>query len=264
MTKCVIPLFFGIGDVIQTLPFASAMTHRYDVVAAYIHGVDYRVAVKDVTRGVFSRIFPRKSAVPKSYKIFHRAVKGRSYPQYKAWFETNGEKMPKRFKIEKIGYRDVDMKHRTVIWPEGKKNWPCKKWPYWRELVGNLEDVAVVGIEASPEFPGATDYRGKLSFGQVGGLIRNADIFIGNEGGVSHYAAALGVKTYIIYGCTDPVKNMPPENAIRISRNLECQPCQFEGMKREGITMIGCETKKCLTGLSVDDVIKTCAGNHYL
>jgi heptosyltransferase-3 len=43
-----------------------------------------------------------------------------------------------------------------------------------------------------------------LSLTQVLGLLSCVDGFIGNDSGITHLAAAMGVKTYSIYGPTDP------------------------------------------------------------
>ena len=119
----------------------------------------------------------------------------------------------------------------------------------------------MVGKNRDIKFNNVDDYRTVLSLSVTGGLIKNADIFIGDEGGISHYAAALGIKTYIIMGCTDPVKNLPPNNAIPISLNLDCQPCQFRNLLEEKtdktIIMHGCKDRKCLNELTADYVYST-------
>lgn len=247
------PLFSGIGNIIQGLPFAFEMRRRYGKIDAFVKDISFPQSM-NLLKGIFAHLYPRKLAVPTNYKKFKVPVR-RHFSEYKSWFVDNNERLPTEFKIDFINYEKVLMKHKIVLWAEGQKNWPCKRWPYWEQLASKLKDVAVVGLEKADGFKNIADYRGKLSLLQVGGLIRNADIFIGNEGGISHYAAALGTKTYIIYGCTDPTKNMPPKNAIRISKNLPCQPCQFRNMVQKGVNF-GCENLKCLKELTVEDVLK--------
>lgn len=255
--NCSIPLFSGIGNIIQSLPFAFEMKKRYDKVTA--SGCGSFPETTKLVEKIFDQIYRNHRKVPKGYKLF-RYPKRQSFPEYKAWFVDNKEKLPSKFSIDFIGYKEVPMKHKVVIWPECRNNWICKRWLRWPELIPELEDVAVVGLWARTQkrkrFVDVTDYRGKLSLTETGGLIRNADIFIGNEGGISHYAAALGIKTYIIFGCTDPIKNMPPNNAIPISKNLSCQPCQFTSMMQKGITFLGCKERKCLNELTAEDILK--------
>jgi ADP-heptose:LPS heptosyltransferase len=144
----------------------------------------------------------------------------------------------------------------VVLWPECKPNWPCKRWPYFKELASYFDDIVIIGTEPDNNFPNATDYRGRLTLLQTGGIIKNARIFIGNEGGMVHYAAALGIKTYVIMGATDPVKCLPPGNTIDISLHLKCQPCQFRTMMVTETTAIGCHEKSCLNDLTAKKVME--------
>ncbi len=254
-----VPIWSGIGNVIQTLPFAFEMKRRYGRVAAYNKGLDFK-QTKEMVAGVFDQIYPSKGSVPTNQYIIGKTGREPYFPEYKSWFKINNEKLPDKFKIDFIGYTDVPEKHSVVIWPECKDNWPCKQWMYWEQLAERFKDVALVGLKKTSGFKNAIDYRGRLSLMKTGGLIRNAKIFIGNEGGISHYAAALGIKTFIILGCTDPKKNLPPNNAIPVSKNLSCQPCQFKKIlkKKSGKTYIfyGCAHRNCLQTLTVDNVLE--------
>ena len=251
---CVL-LFSGIGNIIQSLPFAFEMKRRYGRVTAWSGARLAFPETKNLIVNVFDQIFPCRKLIPRGYIILLSPPR-KSFPEYKAWFVKAGEELPEKFGIDFINYTETSAKHKVVIWPEGQKNWLCKRWIYWEELASELEDVALVGLERTGDFKDVTDYRGKLSLLETGGIIRNADIFIGNEGGISHYSAALGTKTYIIFGCTDPVKNMPPNNAIPISKHLPCQPCQFSSMVQKGIIFHGCGHRRCLTELTVQDVLE--------
>lgn len=267
MKHCV-PLFSGIGNIIQSLPFVETIRARYGGVIACRHvAIDYADAVLEVVGPHFDEIIDTyEQAVSDPGVHVYKTPDKSFYPEtseHRAWFITNEIEEPKSLEIDHIGYSEMTPRHRVVLWPEGKENWPCKKWPYWEELADMLgADVAVVGLEQVFKFgPHVTDYRGQLSLAETGGIIRNADMFIGNEGGISHYAAALGIKTFIVYGATEPRKNMPPANAERISLNLECQSCQF-GKTRCGRTkdpqwkwrFEGCDTRKCLRQLSPVEV----------
>src|SRR5690606_23778854 len=58
--------------------------------------------------------------------------------------------------------------------------------------------------------------------------ISKCKLFIGNDGGLTHVAAATGVPTYVIFGPSSDRKNKPYcPNAHVIALNLECRPCQF-------------------------------------
>ena len=88
-------------------------------------------------------------------------------------------------------------------------------------------------------------------------------MFIGNDGGLSHIAAATGIPTFIIFGPSSIIKNAPfNKNAHPIYYNnvkkdtLKCQPCQFNGKGYFNSGILGCPfNMKCMTHLSVNDVL---------
>lgn len=254
---CSVCLYSGIGNVIQGIPFAFEMKKYFETVTGFIHRLDFPEETIGLLQGVLDKIYKNRQSVPKKYKIF-KYPKHDSRPEFKSWFIDNKRSIPQRFCMSSINFKKISKKHSVVIWPECKNNWVCKRWPYWTELAKKFDDVAIIGEEKTPKFSSVTDYRGKLSFLEIGGLIKNADMFIGNDGGISHFAAALGTKTFIIFGGTDPIKNLPPSlnGGKMLSKNLKCQPCQFNGMKKDGILMLGCDERECLNNFSVDEVLK--------
>lgn len=253
-----VPLFSGIGNVIQSLPFIFEMKKRYKTVSAFKNALDFPQTL-NLLNGVIDIVYNNLKAVPNGVKTF-RTPKRRSYSESKSWFVDNGEALPDVIEIPHIYYDKVSARFDVILWPECKPNWLCKKWPYWKELADLLskdKKVAVVGTTKEYSFSNdVTDLRGELSLTETGGVIKNSNAFIGNEGGISHYSAALGTKTYVILGCTDPNKNLPPNNATPISKNLPCQPCQFKNLKQVGITMHGCDHIDCLNKLTPNEVME--------
>lgn len=55
-----------------------------------------------------------------------------------------------------------------------------------------------------------------LSLAQVVGLLSCADAFVGNDSGVSHLAGAIGLRTYVVFGPTDPGQYRPIGPAVTI------------------------------------------------
>lgn len=58
-----------------------------------------------------------------------------------------------------------------------------------------------------------------LSLTQVLGLLSCADGFIGNDSGITHLAAALGVKTLVVFGPTNPAVYKPIGPAVKVFRD---------------------------------------------
>jgi hypothetical protein len=254
MLDYIIPLYSGIGNIIQSIPFANHMKKIYGKISAIPYYCDYRETMQ-IVENVFDQIYISKDQIQNGSKVASIPTR-RSFNEYKAWFVDNNEDVPKEFITENIEYESLIDRHQIVLWPECKPNWPCKRWPYFQELASNFDDVAIIGTEQTEKFENVTDYRGKLSLLETGGILKNTNIFIGNEGGMAHYAAALGTKTYIIMGATDPVKCLPPNNVTSISLDLDCQPCQFRNMMVTETTAIGCLERPCLNNLTVEKVLK--------
>jgi hypothetical protein len=62
-------------------------------------------------------------------------------------------------------------------------------------------------------------YLRDLSLAQVLGLLSCADAFIGNDSGITHLAAALGVRTLAVFGPTNPAVYKPTGPAVRVFAN---------------------------------------------
>jgi heptosyltransferase-3 len=82
-------------------------------------------------------------------------------------------------------------------------------------------------------------------------LLKTAGGYLGNDSGVSHLAAFLGLATVVIFGPTDPQRWKPIGPAVESVRpDLECRPC-FE------IEPANCLEAKCLNATSPETVIRS-------
>lgn len=85
---------------------------------------------------------------------------------------------------------------------------------------------------------------------RLGALLRNTSLFIGNDSGISHLAAALGVPTVAIFGPTDPLVWAPRgEKALWLQGRVDCSPCDWQ--RRQG-----CDRQRCLEGVEVEDLLE--------
>jgi heptosyltransferase-3 len=60
-----------------------------------------------------------------------------------------------------------------------------------------------------------------LSLTQVVGLLSCADAFIGNDSGVTQLAAGMGLRTFAMFGPTDPALYRPIGPALTVFRDME-------------------------------------------
>jgi len=94
----------------------------------------------------------------------------------------------------------------------------------------------------------ALNLTGKLALAELVSLIRRLAIFVTNDSGAMHIAAALNVRTVAIFGSTDWVTTPPwSENAIVVRRETPCAPCLLRHCPID---------HRCMESVSVQDVIE--------
>jgi ADP-heptose:LPS heptosyltransferase len=138
-----------------------------------------------------------------------------------------------------------------------EKNWPVEAFAavaeWWRNQ--GAEPLVVLG-------PAEEERRGfevllrsfkavrNLSLGNLAAVISRSDIYLGNDSGISHLAAALGIPTAALFGPSNVKKWRPRgERVLVIRRNLECSPCVAMVMKN-------CPHRSCLSALDAVKVIR--------
>ena len=84
---------------------------------------------------------------------------------------------------------------------------------------------------------------------ELSGLLKTGGGFIGNDSGVSHLAAFIGLPTVAVFGPSDPKTWKPMGRAVKVVQpDLECSPCFETGM-------VGCEEIECFNRISAADVL---------
>jgi heptosyltransferase II len=106
------------------------------------------------------------------------------------------------------------------VQPETSKRWPAERFALLgsrlsRErgarllLVGGEEDRPLVEAVAGMLTATASNLAGCLTLGELGALCEMADLYIGNDAGPTHVAAAVGCATLAIFGPSDPAVSGP-------------------------------------------------------
>jgi heptosyltransferase-3 len=124
------------------------------------------------------------------------------------------------------------------------------------------------------QFPAnSINLAGKIPLAQLAKIIEKAALFIGPDTGITHLAAATGVKTLALFGPSDPIKwspwpkhyhlNSPPfkakgsqqvNNVYLIQGEKACAPCALEGCEGHQQSY-----SACLDAITVEQVKKTIA-----
>jgi ADP-heptose:LPS heptosyltransferase len=138
-----------------------------------------------------------------------------------------------------------------------KKNWPVKAYrdiaDWWEREMRGLAVTILGPVEAEDQETIKTFDRGAcvlkgLELEKVAALFSYGNLYLGNDSGLTHLSAALGVKTVAIFGPTDPVRWAPRGPIVKILRlGAECSPCDHTMMD-------DCPHRCCLTSLSVKQV----------
>jgi len=87
-----------------------------------------------------------------------------------------------------------------------------------------------------------------LGLAQTAALLQRSTVYLGNDSGISHLAAAVGTRTVALFGPSDPVQWAPRGRVSVIRRCMDCSPCSEPTMK-------SCPHRGCLTELSPAQVI---------
>lgn len=133
-----------------------------------------------------------------------------------------------------------------------EKNWPAEFYAMVAEWWEQEYDGKAVVVLGPVEEERARDRnpRGRavvirgLDLARLAALISRCDFYLGNDSGVTHLAAALGVETVALFGPTDPLQWAPYGRRVTvITRNVDCSPCSSSAMK-------SCPHHKCLTALT--------------
>lgn len=140
---------------------------------------------------------------------------------------------------------------------------PAKRWPADRyaaladRLVADLGmRVVLTGAHADGPVASAVrsharhadriiDLTGRTDIQLLAAVLKRCAVFVTNDTGAMHVAAALGVPVVAIFGPTDPRTTSPVGRHVRLRHPVPCSPCLLRECPID---------HRCMTGISVDDV----------
>ena len=112
---------------------------------------------------------------------------------------------------------DVQREEYAVIHPfsgSPKKNWPL---PRFRQLAARLQQSMPVRWCAGPEDPPLEDAVRIDDLYELGTWLAKARLYIGNDSGITHLAAAAGTPVLALFGPTDPDVWAPRGANVRVA-----------------------------------------------
>ena len=152
----------------------------------------------------------------------------------------------------------------TVVLGVGSANSRAKRWP--AESYARLNDYCQIELNANVILMGAAnetdvagevtklskhkpiDLSGKTSLEAAAAVLSEVDLLISNDMGLAHIAPAVGTRTFVIFGPTDPETTRPySEHVTVIRKKVECSPCMLRDCPID---------HRCMTRVSVEDVFE--------
>ena len=220
-----------------------------------------RIAAASLGR---AQTFPFRPPGTRLHQVDHylRCLAIENIPQRQPAIQLRAE--ASRWRADSWKQHGLDGRPVLTIGPGSgarEKNWPeeffvaVARW--WRSFTGGVVVLAVGPVEEerggivrlSRECVSVSGLR----LAQLAALIAGSDLYLGNDSGVSHLAAALGVRTVVLFGPSNAEQWVPRGKRVTLLRHaIQCSPCDIPAMK-------SCRHRSCLTSLSPDEVIKTLA-----
>lgn len=137
------------------------------------------------------------------------------------------------------------------------KNWPEAHYlqvaHWWRDQAGGKAMVVLGPVEAErhgfERLSASCQVVSGLDLAQLAALIARCDVYLGNDSGVTHLAAAVGARTVAVFGPSNDRQWAPRGPRVSIlRRQIACSPCS-------GTAMALCQQRACVTELAPAEVI---------
>lgn len=171
-----------------------------------------------------------------------------------------------------LGSHKVDKRYPLVAIHPGSPI-PLKRWhpERYAELADWLiarKGTQILFLGVKDEVPIVTEIQrrmqgtsiniaGETTLTQLASILHTCNVFIGNDSGPMHLAAAVGTPTIGLYGPGDPTRFAPIGATCQtIRRKLDCPPC-FGTTCRFG-------KEGCMSEIQVTDVIRVLEDARYL
>ena len=134
----------------------------------------------------------------------------------------------------RVNLADLSLPNRPlVIMHPGsgsqKKNWPLAKFAYVSDLLKRVgcSVLWIIGpVESSMTAPSGVRVIRNKELPYLLGVLSQGDLYLGNDSGISHCAAAAGCPSIVIFGPSDPVVWRPfGDNVTILYAGQDCSPC---------------------------------------
>jgi heptosyltransferase-2 len=165
---------------------------------------------------------------------------------------------------ERLLVLGLDPAKITIALGVGSTNSRAKRWP--AERYAQLNDRLQEELNANVILVGGPDesdvsrevfdgsrikpvvLTGQTDLAEAVALLGEVDLLISNDMGLAHIAPAVGTKTLVIFGPTNPETTRPfSDDAVIIREGVDCSPCMLRDCPID---------HRCMTRISVEEVFE--------
>lgn len=190
--------------------------------------------------------------------IFDSTTVSETEPQFDLKISAARKEKAREFLAE----NGVDLSKKIVALCAGSTNSRAKRWQ--TESYAKLNDLLQENLNAEIILIGAKDeldvsekviteskikpilLTGKTTLAELAAVLSVCDLLVSNDTGPAHIAAALGTKTLVIFGPTNPLTTHPIGAEI-VRKEVECSPCMLRDCPID---------HRCLTRISAWEVFE--------
>jgi ADP-heptose:LPS heptosyltransferase len=246
----------GVGNFVQALPALQALHeagYSSDVFVSSLSYSDMTDLVKGqpYIRALYENTYDsteaRYDVCIVSFLSDHRVAQAKKYvklntnwkkrSEYEQYCWAAGKLGVKTFKppVMNLSKRNFHLKPGNILIHAGcaqRDYWERKKWNKYDVLIDILlkENFTIYCCGKEEEMinhPGVTPFT-NIPLQETAALIDQCDLFLSNDSGLMHIAAALRKKQIAVFTATDHKKSGPYYNPFArvITPRLECYPCQ--------------------------------------
>lgn len=240
----------------------------------YLSGAKTRVGAERKGRGRFYTVRVKDDGTPKTAVQFHNqfieAVGITASSDRTEIFLTDDERREGRIYLQWIDGESKPLDPgRPVIGIHPGATWPAKRW--LPERFAALADMlaakfrAQVFLVAGPNESDTVDEVLKHTFAttrvirnlplrQLAAVIAQFSLFIANDAGPMHIAAALGIPTIGLFGPGEENIWFPyaaKDGHIALRKDVPCHPCHLDFCNRQGEGYM-----ECMKLLTLDEVLE--------
>jgi heptosyltransferase III len=145
---------------------------------------------------------------------------------------------------------------------QANKRWPTKRFAAIAQWLREAHGIATVvnlgpgdeqiAAEVKQRFAGLSIIMSDLDLRGLVALLAGSSLFIGNDTGPTHIAAALGKKSVVVFGASDSKVWSPWKTEYRLIENpFPCKQCPQGKCESLGAS-------RCISAISVDEVRDAC------